>query len=235
MTRQEALQYAHEAERCHHYHLTGRQCGSPALGGHRLCYYHQRTRRPKLPNYRLPLLEDAASVQFGLVQVARALEDKAYDAKTGALLLYALQTASANLRRLHEEREQQRLADKREQSGSSTSTESFADILIRGLGLRPPDPASPNTVPLDDVESEEALNPQPFALDPSVSEDLSEDLTEGPNEATDHQRPGSNVKHELSFDEMFPLDPPVPPPPTRRGSASETPRPAGSPRRRGLA
>lgn len=215
---QDALNHAHASERCHHVHLTGRQCGSPALSGHRLCYYHQQTRRPKLPNYKLPLLEDAASVQFGLVQVARALEDKAYDTKTGALLLYALQTASANLKRLQEEREHERLADEREQAGSGTSTESFRDLLIRGLGLRPPDPA------LDHVSA------PPFA-DP-LEHALGDDFSEEPNDETDHKRPGANVKHEPSFDDMFPLDSPAPQaPPTRRGPASETPCPAGVARR----
>ncbi len=243
---QNALKHAHESERCHHFHLTGRQCGSPALSGHRLCYYHQQTRRPKLPNYQLPLLEDAASVQFGLVQVARALEDKAYDAKTGALLLYALQTASANLRRLYDEREQQRHADERERSGSSMSTESFADIMIRGLGLRPPDEAESRATHAADAEPANAWPPQPFpnpladaldadALEPAAIEDPSEQLSEGPYEEPARPRPAANVHHEPSFDEVFPLDPPAPAPPTRRGPASETPRPAGLPRRRGPA
>lgn len=238
MTRQQALDHAHESDRCHHYHLTGRRCGSPALSGHRLCYYHQQTRRPKLPNYQLPLLEDATSVQFGLVQIVRALEDKAYDAKTCALLLYALQTASANLRRLQSERIQERLADEQKQSGSSMSTESFADLMIRGLGLRPPDPAEQPAPHLEDVEPEDAWPSQPFprpladALDPGENGNPTEVLREGPSEETDHLRPVANVNHEPSFDEVFPLDSPAPP---NRGPASETPRPAAIPRRRNSA
>jgi hypothetical protein len=45
----------------------------------------------------LPLLEDANSIQMGLVQVM--LVTQQVDHRTAALLLYALQTASANLKR----------------------------------------------------------------------------------------------------------------------------------------
>lgn len=95
------------------------------------------------------MLEDATSVQFGLVQVVRALEDKAYDAKTCALLLYALQTASANLKRV----EQERARELREQQAEKEpmSTESFADIMIRGLGLREPDPPARPQAPAADA------------------------------------------------------------------------------------
>ena len=161
MTRQQqnALNRADDAPRCHHFHLDGRQCASPALTGRRLCYFHQRALRPKLPDYKLPLLEDAASVQFGLVQVVRALEDKAYDPKTSALLLYALQTASANLRRVQEERDWERRELERQSQPQPIRHESFAEIMIRGLGLREPDPPARPEAPAGDSwppESSEA-------------------------------------------------------------------------------
>ncbi|HXE89709.1 MAG TPA: hypothetical protein VNK82_01965 [Terriglobales bacterium] len=106
-TQQEsALENAHDAPRCQHVRLNGVRCGSPAVSGRRLCYYHQQARRPKRPNYDLPIIEDAASIQFGLVQVIRALQDKAHDTKTCALLIYALQTASANLKQLAREQQE---------------------------------------------------------------------------------------------------------------------------------
>jgi hypothetical protein len=46
----------------------------------------------------LPTLEDANSVQLGLAGVIRQLVHRDIDHKTAALLLYALQTASANLK-----------------------------------------------------------------------------------------------------------------------------------------
>jgi len=46
----------------------------------------------------LPTLEDANSIQLGLAGVMRQLLHREIDTKTAALLLYALQTASANLK-----------------------------------------------------------------------------------------------------------------------------------------
>ena len=129
-TRQQlGINRANQTARCAHVHLSGRPCGSPALAGRRLCYFHDRARRPARPNYDLPLLEDATSVQFALTQVVRALQDKALDTKTCALLLYALQTASANLKRLAEETGREAAADAAEPDPS------LAEILLRELGL----------------------------------------------------------------------------------------------------
>ena len=120
---QSALETAHEALRCQHIRLNGLRCGSPAVTGRRLCHYHAQARRPKRPNYDLPILEDATSVQFGLVQIVRALQDKAYDTKTGAVLIYALQTASANLKQLARE----------QQEAVYMNGPSFAEILLNRL------------------------------------------------------------------------------------------------------
>jgi hypothetical protein len=46
----------------------------------------------------LPTLEDANSVQVGLAEMLRLLATNQIDHRTAALMLYALQTASANLR-----------------------------------------------------------------------------------------------------------------------------------------
>jgi len=48
---------------------------------------------------QFPVLEDANSIQVGLMQVMRLLVSGEMDSKTAGLLLYALQTASFNLRR----------------------------------------------------------------------------------------------------------------------------------------
>jgi hypothetical protein len=47
----------------------------------------------------LPVLEDADSIQMGLVEVMRLIVTQQIDHKVAGLLLYALQTASANLKR----------------------------------------------------------------------------------------------------------------------------------------
>jgi len=48
---------------------------------------------------QFPVLEDANSIQVGLMQVMRLLVSGEMDSKTAGLLHYALQTASFNLRR----------------------------------------------------------------------------------------------------------------------------------------
>jgi|SRR5579859_758303 len=95
--------------RCQHLKINGTQCGSPALRRNRFCYFHKRFQdesiklsadraRRGVATFVLPLLEDANSIQVALMQVMRLLVSQQMDHKTASLLLYALQTASANLR-----------------------------------------------------------------------------------------------------------------------------------------
>jgi hypothetical protein len=96
-------------DRCQHLKINGTQCGSPALRRNRFCFFHKRfqderirlavdrKRRPA-PTLILPLLEDANSIQMALQQVMRLVLHHDVDYKTAGLLLYALQTASSNLR-----------------------------------------------------------------------------------------------------------------------------------------
>jgi hypothetical protein len=94
--------------RCTHIRTNGTQCGSPALRGRRFCFFHKNWRGQriqlgaKLPaspaTFTLPVLEDANSVQIALMQVIQLLLSGRIDAKTAGLLLYALQTASLNLK-----------------------------------------------------------------------------------------------------------------------------------------
>ncbi len=95
--------------RCQHVKVNGTQCGSPALRWRRHCYFHNNVRRERkmiLANTRvtrmfdLPLLEDANSVQTALMKVIQMLGSGGLDHKTAGLMLYALQTASINLRRV---------------------------------------------------------------------------------------------------------------------------------------
>jgi hypothetical protein len=93
--------------RCQHIKMIGTQCGSPALRYRRLCFFHDRIRRERAKiaadvsaqhRFDLPLLEDANSVQVALMKVIQMLGSGRMDHKTAGLMLYALQTASANLR-----------------------------------------------------------------------------------------------------------------------------------------
>jgi hypothetical protein len=95
-----------DVPRCQHVKLNGTQCGSPALRRRRFCFFHDKIRseqakiRASAPaaRFALPLLEDANCVQVALMKVIQMLGSGTIDHKTAGLMLYALQTASNNLR-----------------------------------------------------------------------------------------------------------------------------------------
>ena len=99
--------YPVAVKRCQQIKVNGTQCGSPALRDSTQCYYHIRYHWPELealPNNHqlhtpLPTLEDANSIQVALAKVIERLIMLEIDHKTAALMLYALQTASMNLKR----------------------------------------------------------------------------------------------------------------------------------------
>jgi hypothetical protein len=95
--------------RCHYIKVNGTQCGSPALRRNRFCYFHKRYHEERIrlnterarqrpATFELPVLEDANSIQMSLMQIMRLLVARQIDPKIAGLLLYALQTASCNLR-----------------------------------------------------------------------------------------------------------------------------------------
>jgi hypothetical protein len=93
--------------RCQHVKVNGTQCGSPAIRSRRHCFFHDRIRLEQAKiaanasgprRFELPLLEDANSVQVALMKVIQMLASGTVDHKTAGLILYALQTASVNLR-----------------------------------------------------------------------------------------------------------------------------------------
>ncbi len=95
--------------RCQHIKVNGVQCGSPALRRNRFCFFHKRfqderirlsadRRRHGVATFILPVLEDANSIQMAIMQIMRLILTGQIEHKTASLLLYALQTASSNLR-----------------------------------------------------------------------------------------------------------------------------------------
>ena len=104
------------AARCRHIKVNGTQCGSPALRSKNFCFYHQKDRPCPLPCYSdieyatgeitLPFFEDAHSVQAVIRQVVQMVLQKRLERKTASLLLYALQIASSNLKRMDLEKPQ---------------------------------------------------------------------------------------------------------------------------------
>jgi hypothetical protein len=101
--------YGVHIPRCTHIKTNGTQCGSPALRGRRFCFFHknwqgqqiQLNAQPASPfSFTMPVLEDADSIQVALMQVMRLILAGQLDPKIAGLLLYALQTASVNLRQM---------------------------------------------------------------------------------------------------------------------------------------
>ncbi len=99
--------YPPSIRRCQHVKVNGTQCGSPAMREHSYCYFHVRWHRKGMQVNAyfkeqqilvLPTLEDANSIQVGLAEVMRQLTEQMIDHRTAALLLYALQIASANVK-----------------------------------------------------------------------------------------------------------------------------------------
>jgi hypothetical protein len=104
------------AARCQHIKVSGTQCGSPALRSKNFCFYHQNDRPWPVECYSegeyatgeitLPFFEDAHSVQTVIRQVVQMVLQKRIEHKTASLLLYALQIASSNLKRMELEKPQ---------------------------------------------------------------------------------------------------------------------------------
>jgi hypothetical protein len=104
--------YPSNIARCEHIKTNGTQCGSPALRRNHFCYFHKRWRdtrvvlnanraRRRRAVIDMPVLEDANSVQVSLMQIMRLILSGQVDPRTAGLLLYALQTASSNLRHVN--------------------------------------------------------------------------------------------------------------------------------------
>jgi hypothetical protein len=104
------------APRCQHVKVSGTQCGSPALRNKTLCFFHQQNRPLPIECYAdiewatgeiyLPALEDAHSIQTVIRQVIQMTMQKRIERKTASLLLYGLQIASSNLKRIDQEKPQ---------------------------------------------------------------------------------------------------------------------------------
>jgi hypothetical protein len=155
---------------CRHIKTKGMRCGSPAVRSHYYCYYHaqihQHQRRHSSAEARelplqLPPLEDAHSIQLALMEIGHAiLNDRISDKKAG-LLLYMVQTASINLKRLEEDcseelvrqdypeavEQMQQLKREAARDPEEQRQETLTDILLKGLGIHPDQPIPPPVPP----------------------------------------------------------------------------------------
>jgi hypothetical protein len=107
--------YPIEIRRCRHIKTNGTQCGSPALKGKELCFYHEQNRPQPVELYMdgqrycdsqivLPVFEDAHSIQTVIRQVVQLMLARRIERKDAGLLLYALQIASGNLKMMQAEK-----------------------------------------------------------------------------------------------------------------------------------
>jgi hypothetical protein len=88
---------------CRHIKPNGERCKSPSLRGHAFCYFHAKlhsaTRIRVMDDVRLPLPEDATSVQLSIARISEALLSSRIDTKHAAQLLWGLQLALQSLNR----------------------------------------------------------------------------------------------------------------------------------------
>ena len=106
--------YPGEIRRCQHIKTNGTQCGSPALRNQEFCHYHREARPERVEvcgengqtcgQVLVPVFEDASSIQAMVRQVAILLLQGKIDSKRAGQVLYALQIASANLKRMEAEK-----------------------------------------------------------------------------------------------------------------------------------
>ena len=158
---------------CRQTRLNGLRCGAPALRGQTYCHYHTHIRTHQRRHscaeareipLQLPPLEDAHSIQLALMEIGQAiLHDRISDKKAG-LLLYMLQNATLNLKRLEEDHteelvrqdypeavaEMERLKQDAARDPDEEKEDSLASLLLHQLGIHPDDPPQPPPPPPDD-------------------------------------------------------------------------------------
>jgi len=95
---------------CNHRKLGGVLCGSPALRGKKLCFYHHRDHQRQQYAERIlrsndplrpsaPLPRTLPDTQIMLSEVLTALADDGISTRRAGKLLYALQQTSTSLRK----------------------------------------------------------------------------------------------------------------------------------------
>ncbi len=104
-----------DAPRCQHTKSNGIRCGSPALKDNLFCHYHHQCptvvfdyHGGSFANYAeselsLPAFEDAHSIQSTVHKLVEFMLKHRIEDRKAALILYALQIASSNLKRLERE------------------------------------------------------------------------------------------------------------------------------------
>jgi hypothetical protein len=100
-----------EIRRCQHIKVNGTQCGSPARRNEPYCHFHRENQPERVKvggesgvDVLMPVLEDAQSIQSVVRQVIMLVLGGKIDNKQAGVVLYALQIASTNLKRMEVEK-----------------------------------------------------------------------------------------------------------------------------------
>jgi hypothetical protein len=96
------IKKAEEAPRCQFVKVNGKGCGSPAMNGDTMCYFHgdaraKRQAAEEANRLGMPTLEDKLSVQLAIMRVCHQLVEKSMDEKTGRVIISALRLAQRNI------------------------------------------------------------------------------------------------------------------------------------------
>ncbi len=173
---------------CRHIKTNGLQCQSPALIGHRLCYFHTRqaTRhRNYRPNQdldpffepgrhiRLNIIEDRDSLLTALSQTVNAMATGQIELKHGKAILYGLSLASQAI--------QQQEVQQKDNPELAPSPGTVVQHIVYSedyLDLAPPDPD--NTAKLEQLKTLDAQFQSAPAV--SISDAASIELTDAEQE-----------------------------------------------------
>ncbi len=187
---------------CRHLFTDGHQCGSPALRGEELCFYHHSTRRPlKLQvlhgrtSAALPEPLDLHAIQRGLAELLRLTAAELIDLRVAAQLHRQLSTASQNLARI--ERSEAR-ADARAQALhlDRTPVTDYTNHPTLGTIAPAPEPA--------EAALEIQTQPQTSQIEPVQNEDFE---TSQQTSADTRELPTNNW--ELPTENSTPLPDPI--------------------------
>jgi len=82
---------------CEHIRANGKQCGSPAMRGMHLCYYHRRN-RPLRGRELVTSLHTRREIQKALSNICVALGSNRLSVEEASKLIYAVQTAMMTMK-----------------------------------------------------------------------------------------------------------------------------------------
>lgn len=159
------------APRCRHTKADGSSCKAPALRNQDYCHFHLYLYTPTHP-LMMPVIEDAHSLQIAVQVVLRALLQGALDHKTCSTVLYGLQIAASNLKRLAQEHATL------EVEGDGDNHKSLVQLLLDRLDLEPeptedevptePSPSPARSVSRGSRATERQHGDGPASLSPEI-------------------------------------------------------------------